>query len=121
MSCFLHRIERKQQRRQAMSRSRQQPERPPEGGCYACSQCGNALFEEDKKFESGTGFPSFWAHKEEGVLQKELTTYGRQRIQLLCSGCGQHLGHLFPNKHTPSGLRYCINAAAIEKVEGVKK
>ncbi|EMR03480.1 peptide-methionine (R)-S-oxide reductase [Cesiribacter andamanensis] len=112
MSCFLHRMERKQQRREARIRLQVQPSFSAEP-IYGCSRCGHALFEESTKFESGTGFPSFWAHKGEGVVQRQLSTYGRERIQLLCGGCGQHLGHLFPNKHTPSRLRYCINAAAI--------
>lgn len=116
MSCFVNRMERKQQRRQAMEAARLQPRSENGEGLYACSRCGNALFEEDKKFDSRTGFPSFWMHLEEGVEQKQLATYGRERTQLLCRQCGQHLGHLFPNKHTPSGLRYCITREAIERV-----
>ena len=80
---------------------------------YSCSSCGLPLFEADKKFESGTGFPSFWAAIEGQVQEKFLDTYGRHRIQLLCKGCGTHLGHLFPNKYTPSKQRYCINREAV--------
>ncbi len=80
---------------------------------YNCSHCGHPLFDAGKKFEAGCGFPSFWMHIGEQVQLKPLDTYGRKRIQLLCNHCKQHLGHLFDNKHTPSGKRYCINADAI--------
>ncbi len=90
---------------------------PPAGGeeqgTYTCSGCGTALFEADKKFSVGSGFPSFWAHIGEHVRQKQLSTYGRSRLQLLCSHCGQHLGHLFHDDRTPTLVRYCINAAAL--------
>lgn len=105
MSCFVGRMQRKQQRRQNPAQEEQ--------ALYVCTTCGNELFEEDKKFDSKTGFPSFWMHFGGNVEQKFLDTYGRKRIQLLCRQCGQHLGHLFPNKKTPSKLRYCINAASI--------
>jgi peptide-methionine (R)-S-oxide reductase len=84
---------------------------PP--GIYECSQCGSALFESAKKFDSRTGFPSFWMPIENHVKEKLLDTYGRERIQLLCSLCSQHLGHLFENKYTPTKVRYCINTGAI--------
>ncbi|HET7896019.1 MAG TPA: peptide-methionine (R)-S-oxide reductase, partial [Flavisolibacter sp.] len=74
---------------------------------------GAPLFEAGKKFEAGCGFPSFWQSIDNRVQQNLLTTYGRERVQLLCHQCGQHLGHLFPSKHTPSGVRYCINGEAI--------
>lgn len=80
---------------------------------YVCSRCGHALFEAAKMFDSRTGFPSFWLHIGENVRENFLDTYGRERVQLLCSNCGQHLGHLFDNKVTPSRLRYCINNSAI--------
>jgi peptide-methionine (R)-S-oxide reductase len=86
-------------------------------GNYHCSQCGAPLFEATKKFDAGCGFPSFWMHLHDQVQLNPLNTYGRHRIQLLCSHCGQHLGHLFQNKHTPTQLRYCINADAIEHRE----
>jgi peptide-methionine (R)-S-oxide reductase len=82
-------------------------------GLYVCSACGHPLFPAAKKFDAGCGFPSFWMHKGDGVKQNPLSTYGRDRIQLLCNSCGQHLGHLFPNKYTPTGVRYCINKEAI--------
>jgi peptide-methionine (R)-S-oxide reductase len=82
-------------------------------GHYVCSQCGTPLFEAAKKFDAGCGFPSFWMHLVEQVRLNPLDTYGRKRTQLLCNNCGQHLGHLFEHKQTPTQLRYCINADAI--------
>lgn len=82
-------------------------------GVYTCSKCGHELFDADKKFDSGTGFPSFWLHIGKNVRENFLDTYGRERIQLLCNNCGQHLGHLFNNKVTPTRIRYCINQSAI--------
>lgn len=82
-------------------------------GVYRCSRCGHALFEARKKFDAGCGFPSFWQHKQDGIRLNALTTYGRNRTQLVCNACGQHIGHLFPNRLTPSGLRYCIAHDAI--------
>lgn len=85
-----------------------------EPGIYTCAACGNALFKADKKFDVGSGFPSFWEHIGESVRQNQLNTYGRARIQLLCNYCGQHLGHLFDDKRAPTNLRYCINANALK-------
>lgn len=82
-------------------------------GCYCCSKCGLALFAANKAFAAGCGFPSFWQHQGDGVQLKELNTYGRNRIQLLCSGCGMHLGHLFAHPYTPTQKRYCINSKSI--------
>jgi peptide-methionine (R)-S-oxide reductase len=82
-------------------------------GFYTCSNCGQVLFEAKYKFEVGSGFPSFWAQVGENVQQNPLDTYGRNRIQLLCSQCRQHLGHLFEDARTPTHVRYCINADAL--------
>ena len=82
-------------------------------GTYHCSKCDNPLFDACKQFDAGCGFPSFWLHKDEQVIAKALSTYGRERIQLLCSKCDQHLGHLFDNPYTPSKVRYCVNANSI--------
>lgn len=108
MSCFVHRMENKERRKKAWAQQEQ-----AEQGVFACSRCGHELFEAGKKFDSGTGFPSFWLPIGENVKEKFLDTYGRERIQLLCNNCDQHLGHLFNNKATPSRLRYCINNNAI--------
>jgi peptide-methionine (R)-S-oxide reductase len=86
-------------------------------GLYVCVVCGHALFDASKKFEAGCGFPSFWMHKEDGVHLNPLSTYGRERVQLLCNHCGLHLGHLFPNRQTPTGVRYCISKEAIRLTE----
>jgi peptide-methionine (R)-S-oxide reductase len=84
-------------------------DRQHEKGTYTCSGCGNRLFEASKKFDVGSGFPSFWAQIEKNVTHRPLHTYGRYRVQLLCSECQQHLGHLFEDSRPPSGVRYCIN------------
>jgi len=83
-------------------------------GTYVCARCGNPLFAAAEKFNAGCGFPSFWMHLGNHVKLNPLDTYGRHRTQLLCAACGLHLGHLFPHKHTPTGLRYCINATTIQ-------
>ena len=87
---------------------------PDNNDAYVCSACKNALFEENKRFNAGCGFPSFWMHKGNNVKENLLQTYGRLRIQLLCNNCGAHLWHLFNSKHMPTGLRYCINENAIQ-------
>lgn len=84
---------------------------------YSCSKCGILLFEAAVKFDVGSGFPSFWRHIADHVRLNPLATYGRERIQLLCNSCGQHLGHLFEDKRTPSELRYCINSKSINKIK----
>jgi peptide-methionine (R)-S-oxide reductase len=81
---------------------------------YSCTNCNTLLLEAAVKFDVGSGFPSFWAHVGDHVRFNPLDTYGRERIQLLCDNCKQHLGHLFEDKRTPSGLRYCINAERIK-------
>lgn len=86
-------------------------------GSYVCTCCGYALFEASRKFEVGSGFPSFWEQFGDHVVHKALGTYGRDRTQLLCGKCGQHLGHLFEDARTPTQLRYCINQAAIRFVD----
>jgi len=83
-------------------------------GVYSCANCGQVLFGAKYKFEVGSGFPSFWAQVGENVVQNPLDTYGRERIQLLCSQCKQHLGHLFDDARTPTKVRYCINADALK-------
>ncbi|NTS39575.1 peptide-methionine (R)-S-oxide reductase [Flavisolibacter sp. BT320] len=86
-------------------------------GRYVCAACGAPLFGENSRFEAGCGFPSFWAHLQAGVEIVKLTTYGRKRLQLRCRQCGLHLCHLFPNKFTPTGVRYCVNCASIRADE----
>ncbi|RYZ27575.1 MAG: peptide-methionine (R)-S-oxide reductase, partial [Chitinophagaceae bacterium] len=86
-------------------------------GRFVCAACGTPLFSEASRFDAGCGFPSFWTHLESSVQVVKLTTYGRERLQLLCRQCGLHLGHLFPNSFTPTGVRYCINGTSIRKDE----
>lgn len=83
-------------------------------GTYRCAGCGLDLFDSQHKFESGTGWPSFFQPAEgSAVLEKEEDSWGMRRVEVLCSSCGGHLGHVFEDGPRPTGLRYCINSAAL--------
>ena len=87
-------------------------------GTFACAGCALPLFSSKTKFDSRTGWPSFWKPLESAVIEDSDTTFGMKRVEILCRRCGGHLGHVFEDGPKPTGLRYCMNGLALAFTPG---
>ncbi len=88
-------------------------------GMFTCAGCGADLFQSDTKFESGSGWPSFYRALDQGTVNEHMDkSFGSTRTEITCARCGGHLGHVFPDGPAPTGLRYCVNSLSIEYKPG---
>lgn len=86
-----------------------------DAGTYLCAACGAELFGSDTKYDSGSGWPSYYRpFRPEAVVEHEDVTHGMRRVEVRCARCDSHLGHVFPDGPKPTGLRYCINSASLD-------
>jgi len=90
-------------------------------GNFVCAGCGEELFHSSTKFESGTGWPSFWQPIKGSVIERPDHSGGMDRTEVICARCGGHLGHVFDDGPKPTGLRYCMNGVALKFVPAPKK
>lgn len=89
-------------------------------GYYVCAGCGLVLFDSETKYDSGSGWPSFYAAYDDHIDEHHDSSFGMSRVEVICKKCGGHLGHLFTDGPKPTGMRYCINAASLDFYEKEK-
>jgi len=93
-----------------------------DNGTYLCAGCGTALFKSDSKYDSGSGWPSFYEPLSgKAIAEHSDSTLGMTRTEITCSNCGGHLGHVFPDGPKPTGLRYCVNSLSLDFKKDTKK